>query len=71
MRVQYILQADGKTRQAEHVLGPLVSFITWQELFERVFHASGDLKSSEQIPSFQTDDNGITYTITERKTHGP
>lgn len=65
MRVQYAFMPDRTTHQAEHVLGPAVSFITWNELFEAL-RASGIISMGEHVPSFQTDDRGITFTLAER-----
>ena len=67
MRVQYVFNPDRTVHQAEHVLGPAVSFITWAELFDTAMRSSGQVRAGERVPSFQIDDRGITFTILENR----
>lgn len=65
MRQQYVIEAGGKVRQADNVIGPVVGFISWNRLLTEAFHASGEIKQHERVSSFQINDEGITYTIVE------
>lgn len=56
--------ASGKELEAHQVRGGVAGFCSWRRLQE-VLRQAGELRPEERLMSYQVDDRGISFRVTQ------